>query len=245
MLLGILIWGAAHLFAEPGKTVKVLWGLVEYTKPSRGKGKGDGDPKSSVDQISPQKSAVDAPEKSINRADPKPLPEEKSAVDAPEKSINRADPKPLYDHYTHGVTVENFDEVIKRLREKHALRELRPLETDRQMSKSPPRTFFFVLSFFRMMGDPPAQLARRHPFMIEIHHREQGKFIAIFFTTESDAERVRLRGDQEESVTVFFEPWKEHTTLLELPLERISTAEKREITTADQESLYVLDIVVR
>ena len=223
MLLGILIWGAAHLFAEPGKTVKVLWGLVEYTKPSRGKGKGGGDLKSPVDQISPQK----------------------SAVDAPEKSINRADPKPLYDHYTHGVTVENFDEVIKRLREKHALRELRPLETDRQMSKSPPRTFFFVLSFFRMMGDPPAQLARRHPFMIEIHHREQGKFIAIFFTTESDAERVRLRGDQEESVTVFFEPWKEHTTLLELPLERISTAEKREITTADQESLYVLDIVVR
>ena len=215
VLVGVLIWIAAHISSEPGKPVKVLWGLVEYTKPSRGKGKGDGDLKSSVDQISVKKSVVDVPEGKIN--------------------------------YTHGVTVENFEEVIKQLRKKHALRELRPLETDRQISKSPPSTFFFVAyHYFEILkSDPPVQLARLNPFMVEIHHREQDKFIVICFTTESDAERVRLREDREESVTVFFKPWQDHTTLLELPLERIITAKDRKIITADQKSLYILDITVR
>ena len=221
VIAAFLIWGLAHFSSEPGKPVKVLWGLVEYTKPSRGKEKGDG--------------AVDEPEAKINREDPKLLHE---------------DPKLLYDsaiNYTHGVTVENFDEVIKQLRKKHALRELRPLETDRKISKSPPSTFFFVAcNYFKILkSDPPVQSAGLIPFMVEIHHREQGKFIVICFTTESDAERVRLREDREESVTVFFKPWQDHTTLLELPLERIITAEDREIKTADQKSLYLLDITVR
>ena len=213
VLSGLLIWGAAHIFSEPGKPVKVLWGLVEYTKPSKGEGKGDG------------------------------------AVDEPQAKINPEDPKLLYDsaiNYTHGVTVENFDEVIKQLRKKHALRELRPLETDRQISKSPPRTFFFMAyHYFEVLkSDPPIQLARLNPFMVEIHHREQNKFIVICFMTESDAERIRLRGNQEESITVFFEPWRDHTTLLELPLERISEAEDRTITTAGRESFYALDLVI-
>ena len=166
-----------------------------------------------------------------------------SAVDVSGDSINREDPTPLSDiNYTHGVTVENFDELIKQIREKHGLRELRPLETDKEMSKTPPGTFFFVFHM-GIKYDPEAQLERDRLYSAEVHHREQGEFIVICYTTESDVERVRLRKIQE--ITVFFEPWEDHTTLLELPLERISEAKARTIRPADQEALYVLDIVVR
>ena len=215
------IWVVAHLFAEPGSAVKVLWGLVEYTKPSITEGTRVSDGSTTIYRAPP--TAIESSDRSEDRRDVE------SSQGQAVLSI-------------HTTTKEGAEKATQELREQNRLRSLSPLYTDISVSKSPQGTFFFA-DAIRLTSDPEIS-ANRGTFWIEIHHLVQGKFVVVCYTTQSDAERIRLSDRGDEVVTVFMEPWRNHTTIVEIPLDRIKEGDTRRITTTDGEVIYGMDMVV-
>ena len=166
------IWVAAHSFAEPGSTVKVLWGLVEYTKPSGAEATRISNDRTAIYQTPPTATSIDPSEGRENHGD-----------------IELSQDQAILS--THAATEKNAKKATEDLRIKKALRPLSPLETGIPMSKSPPGTFFFAANF-ELTRDPEISARRSIFSSVEIHHRTQGKFVVVCYTTESDAERLRL-----------------------------------------------------
>lgn len=158
---------------------------------------------------------------------------------------------------SHGLTSDGYFKMIKALRSRHVLRELRPIESDRPIEKTPPGTYFFVLGPWlvkspdsmrseNLLDNRTSRLQSSSWSYFEVHHRSTGQFLLLAFLSELDGDRVRtLTGDREFQVIIAPRPWGTFSTLVELPFERIVASKKRSLEIEETKHLVVLDATVR
>ena len=235
VILAVAVWTLAHFASAPGAPVKILWGLVEYTKPPSRQERTPLEP-----PTTPVAPMAEAP--ALASADPEPTSQPSPGLPTLEVS--------------HGLTSDGYMEVITALRSRHALRELGPLETDRPIKASPPGTFFFVPAASlekRSNSSGPTDLVHSRVFRLqssswrrfEIHHRIKGQFLLLVYAPEPDADRIRmLTGDRELQLTTAPRPWGAFSSLVELPIERIISSKRRRLQTEENRDLDVLELAV-
>lgn len=235
IIIAPIVWSLAHFASAPGTPVKILWGLVEYTKAS-----GDSVPK----QEEPIEITVQRVE--VQDAESK----------TPESSQSRPSIGAMTLSVSHGMTSDGHTEVLELLRKRNGLRELRPIESDRPINDSPPGTFFFVFGSAlqtrdTMTGGKKLLLARADRLgsnswaYYEWYHLNTNEILLLGYMAESDADRVReLTGDLKFKVTIAPRPWGSFSSLVKLPVERILTSKLRVLQVQEDNNLYVLDIVI-
>ncbi|GLS37224.1 hypothetical protein GCM10010869_28170 [Mesorhizobium tianshanense] len=113
---------------------------------------------------------------------------------------------------SHGLTAQKLPGVISAIRSTNSLRPLRPLETGRSIADSPAGTFFYVSAYhinFRAREPFPldrGKIGQALPvtgLFYEFQHRSNGKLYLIAFASETEADRLRgLGGDQEFRATL-------------------------------------------
>ena len=243
IVLAIIIWTLAHFAAAPGTEVKVLWGLVEYTKRT-----GDTLQSSGNDEDEQNKKKVSST---------KPLMSEKDSIEQsvstePRAAVNSKKPVNLVVHY--GLSEDVVVEKVEQLRSKYTLKGIRTINSDKQLSDSTPSTYSFVtlLDLNRELRRGKPLRARSHKsnqmpgFYIEVHHRKRGTVNLIAFVPESEADRIKnLDGKTEYKVTIAPKLWKNFSTIVELPISRILGSSVRWVSDDDFKSFYILDLQVK
>lgn len=236
-ILAVGIWALAHFASAPRTPVKILWGLVEYTtSPSRQE-------QTPVEPPTPTAPIAKTP--AVDSANPAP-------------TQSQLNPRLLTLEVSHGLTPDGYIEVIAALRSRHVLRELRPLESDRPIDSSPPGTFFFIYAGgnFRISTNSSCHIEILHrrasrlqsssSRYFEVHRRGNRQLLLLVYASESDADRIRtLSGDREFQVTIFPRPWGTVSSLIELPFERITLCNNRELQIDEDEEIYILDVILR
>jgi hypothetical protein len=237
IFVAAVVWGFAHFASAPGTQVKVLWGLVEYTKVL-----GLKDRPPAAARVRPTQTAKVATETSSS---PVPADTRPSVLGSVELEV------------LHGQSSDGFGASIEALRSGHDLRELISIESDRPIGVSPAGTYFFVSGYGldQDAGDPPArgmlkQRANRRNISahigFEVHHRVAGQIVLIGFVSESDGDRIRtLPGSRDFKVTIAESVWGPFTTLVVMPIERIVKSRNRELDVADSDKRVVIDVTIR
>lgn len=251
LALGGMVWYLAQVNAQPGTSVKVLWGLVEYTKDggsalSPNEDHKEDSPVPPLALTSPKAVPTKGePPESVTIGDPgqvapkvesPPVP----SAGTPSKPTEVHVAKPTEIHVSHGLTVESLPSFVSNMRSVNGLRPLRPLETGRSIADSPLGTFFYVSGYhldfgvdegFPLKRGSIGQALQAPRLLYEFQHRPDNKLYLIAFTSESDADRLRnLSGDgQQLKVTLFPQIWDAQTSLVELPIERLRSAAVRDI----------------
>lgn len=236
VLVAPIVWALAHFASAPGTPVKVLWGLVEYTKsPAR-----QDDPSASPP----------APVPLVAEAPPV------SPTEAP-SADSQVVPGPLTLEVTHGLESDGYLMVLEELRARSGVRELRPLESDRPIHETPPGTFFFVFGPWLetrsysegsevLLEKRVTRFQSRSWGYFEAHHRTSGQVFLLAYSAESDADRIRsLTGDRTFQLTVAPRPWTSFSSLVQLPFDRIVSSKSRELEIEDNKTLVVLDLSIR
>lgn len=227
------MWVLVHSAAAPGTPVKVLWGLVEYTK-----------------------SPAQQDESLASPPAPVPLVAEVPSVSSTEGPS--ADAKVVLDpitlKVTHGFESDNYLMVLEKLRASSDVRELRALESDRPIHETPPGTFFFVFGrHLGTSGGSEALLKNRvarfqsHSWAyFEVHHRISEQVFLLAYSSESDAGRVSsLTGNRTFQFTVASRPWTSFSSLIQIPFDRIVLSKSRALEIEGNKNLVVLDLSIR
>lgn len=237
VILAVVVWTLAHFASAPGAPVKILWGLVEYTKPPSRQERTPLEPPTTP--VSPMAEAPALPS-----TDPEPT-QSQPSPGLPTMEVS------------HGLTSDGYMKMITALRSRHALRELRPLETDRPIKLSPPGTFFFLFAdWLEKRSDSSGPTDFAYPRVrrlqsnswndFELHHRRKGQFLLLVYATEPDANRIRmLTGDREFQLTAAPRPWGIFSSLVELPIERIISSKRRMLQVEENRNLLILELAVR
>ncbi|MFD1986046.1 hypothetical protein ACFSOZ_26730 [Mesorhizobium newzealandense] len=129
------------------------------------------------------------------------------------------------------------------------------METGRNIVDSPAGTFFYVAAVYLRFrsGDPfPSdrgeigQALPSQKLYYELQHRADGRLYLIAFASETDADRLRsLVSGQEFKAILSPQIWGAQTSLVELPIERLTSLAARELQLdADGNSSFVLDVAV-
>lgn len=176
LVVAAAIWYLAQSNAEPGTTVKVLWGLVEYTKVGGGRGEDPtAAPRTAIEQpsglSSPASKSVNVQNESassgqgMSMASKGVSAQNESAgtgISAATKTVqnivgkqsmaveNRGVKSQI--RVAHGLTPVTAAAALTAIRSRNSLRPLRDLETGRSLADSPEGTFFYVSPFTLVFG---------------------------------------------------------------------------------------------
>ena len=151
----------------------------------------------------------------------------------------------------HSVSTYNADEVMVALRSKRKLRELKFLESCKPMAITPSGTFFFVDGWELETRSEKAnnifQGSRAYRFKVkssffEFHYPYKDSILLIAFVSESDASKVtQLTGDNTNKIMLFPYPWGEMTTLVSVPIGRVSWLHPRRIQMTKVDIVFALE----
>ena len=268
--LAATVWVLVHDASAPGTEVKVLWGLVEYTKtapidsqPTTITSGNRNEPTTETSSSSLQVSKKHSP--SVETTMTVPIDPQPTTVTTGERTKTTSETLPSLPgtkkHFNsislavaYGLTSETYVQHIETIRFQHNLRKIRTIESDRPLKDSAPGTYSFVFApSVELWVDRNDFLGARSNWrkrlkygVFEVHHRKDNQFILIAFVSESDGDRIRtLDGKIEYGVTIAPTLWKQFSTIIELPIGRIITADNRSLDIGGLEPLLVLDLTVR
>jgi hypothetical protein len=154
----------------------------------------------------------------------------------------------------HNVSSYNADEVMVTLRSKRKLRELKFLESCKPIAITPSGTFFFVDGWALEIPSEKAnnifQGSRAYRFKVknnffEFHYPYKDSILLIAFVKESDASKVaQLKEHDTSKIMLFPYPWAETTTLVSVPIERISRICPQRIQMTKVDTVFALEAVL-
>lgn len=192
VIVGMVIWALAHWSAAPDRTVSVLWGLVEYTKPSpQAESRQESIP---THTISPRKESVPTPKVSSHKES-----DQITSLDG--KRQGRVEV------IGHAYSKASWSAGSPELRKLRGLRELSALESGKPLNSMPMGTFGFMSQQTLTMTIPSlsmingSDLASILPMVrvqrfnstsvmgpsFEIHCNRQADRFLLGFTTETRA----------------------------------------------------------
>jgi hypothetical protein len=231
-----VIWLFAHNAAAPGGDVTILWGLAKYTK------------KNQVHETA----QVSLPNEKVINSKAKLEPEQIKALFSPISLT-----------ILHNISKENMTSALSKLREERKLRELSVSESGKKISEIPKGTFFFTLGAW-LESDYKWELDNKiddflTPFKryktkrirpsenyVEIQYPNSGIYNLILFINEQAASQIsQLNGESEHKVMAAIYPWGEMSSMVSLPVNRIIRLKERDVQVSKQETVTVLDIVIR
>lgn len=234
LTLGSTLWGLTHWAAEPGTTVKVLFGLTEYTK--------------SASRLDPVK--VDAP-----KAAPDMVRLAVSSPPAAKESISEQKPARTIDVF-HDIDRYNVEKFLSTTRERLAVRELSPMETGKTLGDAPKGTRFYVPYNWLRRIDGPQPLRELEQVSIfresfqnlafETYHPGNGGIVILAFTTEAEAVGVRnLNGRATSKFLASPMPWGASTSAMLVPVDRIVSMRSRELEIGGGARIGAADTVLQ
>lgn len=220
----IIVWIAAHNMSAPGEKVSVIWGLVEYTKPS-----DDVDISDTIDIAE--------------------LTEEINFK--PESQQIAQQMAPIAIEIEH-ILGENIEDVLLELRRKYSLRPLTALESGISICETAPGTYFFTFdAWIGVEGDEFESDIQRFEvhrylsslFNLEFHNTSEGALYLIGFVSNTHvAEISELTGIERKSIILSSSWHSEFPNLVRLPVSRILISSYRRIDLSEQEHIGVLDL---
>src|SRR3989344_4338823 len=148
----------------------------------------------------------------------------------------------------------HYETTLESLRTSKNLRQLAVFESDREISKTPVSTFFFIYAYSlqskfngSLNSMAYVSVSRQQKFgQYEIHYLSEEDIQLIGFLSADAASRVtQLQGSDEESVILFSEPYKEFNILTSIPLEHLKEARERDSTDDEGRFITFLDLKLR
>jgi len=156
---------------------------------------------------------------------------------------------------------KELESVLNQMRVSLGLRKLTPLETGKDIEETPTGTFFFVSStslshtyFWR--GENYLEEVKKGAVVdnrrnlvydyFEIHYfSEDGLYLIGFVSADVASSISKLDGKDEKKILLSPYLWNSLNTLIHLPIKRIVKADRRIISTDDEKSIDVLDVVIK
>ena len=225
--------------AEPGSTVSVGWGLVEYTKSNE------------LENV--QNSIV------VNKPPSSLSPESKSIVTSP--SENSYLPPSSNSNLSNvpqkndALKVSVFDNIqetqdvrLKELRKLGGLRPLRNLESGSKIKHVGNQTYFFTLTGwldgigeYRPVENLKTHLEKTNKYDFELHKDNDSNLFLVGFMTQSDAQRLAsTQGEELKRLLISPNYIDGFTSLVKLPAEFASNLEDRYVATAQNKEVEIL-----
>jgi hypothetical protein len=230
IVVAVLIWAAAHFAASPGTEVSVLWGLVRYTKPLK------------------------------THESHMPFSEIKQDSIQPPSGNNVADDSvimPLTLDVCYNVADSNrVDRTLEFLRNKHQLRELNALESEKTVAELPLGVYFYIpASVIDNYGNNKTVSSRvlslradrywTNQDYFEFHSIDGGLRIVGFMTEREASEIAYLSGKTKYKVILSPVAWGKLTTLISIPIARIESSLSREVQISKNVEYVVLDLLIK
>lgn len=226
----VAVWALAHYNAAPGGVVKVLWGLVEYTKKT------------------PTTSLVGAELSSQTPAG--------SASPSPKQqdtALQSAQDGGRIEVIAHGYSEAAYPTRQSELRRQRGLRELSELESGQPLVSLPTGAFGFVshTSFLIGGSDLASRLqsaaVRRFPSgdepPFEVQARAAVGMSVVGFATETAA--AALASGQSKQIALSPRPSGDLSTLVSISISRLSRMDWRLIELAPKKNYFIMDVLVR
>lgn len=243
VILGSVIWILADWNAAPDRTVSVLWGLVEYTKPRP--------------QAAGRQQSISMPTVFPNR---KPVPT--LTVSPPRESDQITSLEGIrqgsIEVIGHAYSNASWSAGRPELRKLRGLRELSALESGKPLDSMPAGTFGFVdflTVMVRMSGSEFASdlshiTVRRFDSKdskdpeFEIHCDRQADKLLLGFTTETTASGLTSSSGPRE-VVIAARPWVDLTSLVLIDVRLLRSMDLRLIEAGSGETNWVMDLMLR
>ena len=161
------------------------------------------------------------------------------------------------------VRRENVDGVLSALRSERGLRELTSAESGRSVHEVSSGTYFYllgtwlhgssvvrdgsvVMDFTEGFNSLSVSRYRSSSNYVEVHDpRGEEPHLVLFLDEVSASTVAKLPGDQPREVTAAITPWDSATTLVSVPVSRIERSRTREVEVSQEDSLLVLDMLLR
>ncbi|WP_104041864.1 hypothetical protein [Vibrio hyugaensis] len=236
----VVTWVIAHKMAEPGSTVSVGWGLVEYTKSNELENVNN--------SVVANKSPSSLPPES------KPIvtsPSENSAVSQPPSNYNLSSTPQKIDT----LKVSVFDDVqetqdvrLKELRKSSGLRPLRNLESGSKIKHVGNQTYFFTLTGwldgvgeYRPLENLETHLEKTYMYDFELHKDNDSNLFLVGFMTQSDAQRLAsTQGEELKRLLVSPNYIDDFKSLVKFPAKFVSNLEDRYVATTQNKEVKVI-----
>ncbi|WP_332405956.1 hypothetical protein [Vibrio metschnikovii] len=210
-VLFIVKWILVHQMAEPGSTVSLSWGLIEYTK------------KKDDSSIENDGLTLASSEKGLKT----------SVQESAATTI-----------FVIDVVEETYELALKELRESYKLRPLRNLESGSKIEDVGNQTYFFTLTTW--LGLLPldsitAHLHYSYKYDFELHKDIDSNLFLVGFMTPSDAQHLSSTHKRELKHLLISSKYIDgFSSLVRLPFNYISKIESRNIGTAQNKEVEVL-----
>lgn len=222
-LFAVIVWLLAHFYSAPGTTVRILWGLAEYTKRTP--------------------SALVPTQKLVG-------PKRGSAATSSKPEVNAKEQPRSIVHFAS--TKESATSKVLQIRKNWALRELLPVEDNLPVTELPAGTYFF-LSTPDVYDSKPGELNRLSSgrkksdnLSFEVHRRKGEENLVIVFLSEPEARRLEGKRDGERiEIVATATPWAGNTCVAEIPVSAIATARSRVIEFDEGNLTQCLDLAMR
>lgn len=217
VFFGATVWALAHIASAPGTLVKVLWGLVEYTKSTSRALQSSTEPTSSSSTIKGETTgSIAATAKAVD-GDPEAIIALRSQHSL--RALNPLESDRPYDASPPGSYFFVFSAYLDV--DSQTWADLGELRGTASRLNSSPRRYF------------------------EFHHRSKDQFFLVAFTSETDADRIQGQaGNEKLLVTVAPRPWGPFSSIVELPVERVLASRGRNLEIEPLSGLAVLDLTV-
>jgi hypothetical protein len=237
---GLAIWALAHWNAAPGRSVSVLWGLVEYTKQNpQAVGRQESIPTTTV---SLRKGSV-------------PTPKVSSLKESDQITSLEGNRQGRVEVIAHSYSQASWSAGRAELRKLRGLRELSALESGKPLDSMPGGTFGFVDFMMEMMGRSklssalPKITVRRFDSkdysdpIFEIHCDRQADRILLGFTTETTASALTSSSGIKE-VVLAARPRVDLTSLVLIDVRLLRSMGLRLIESGTGKTDWVMDIML-
>jgi hypothetical protein len=245
VIAGMVIWTLAHWSAAPGRSVSVLWGLVEYTKSS-----SSGENQQESVSIPP---IVSRPHESIVMPTVSPIKESGKVKFLEGKRKGKVEV------VAHGYSKASWSTGRPELRKLRGLRELSALESGKPMNSMPGGTFGFVnfLDVMVMKGESELGSALPHNTVrrfeskdssgpqFEIHCDRQADRLLLGFTTETTASGLSSSSSSGiNEVVLAAQPQVDLISLVLIDMRLLRSGSLRLIEAGSGEPDWVMDLVL-
>ncbi|HAS8565625.1 TPA: hypothetical protein I7774_21295 [Vibrio vulnificus] len=236
----VATWVIAHQMAEPGSTVSVGWGLVEYTKIN--------EKENSHELVASTKSNNKS---SVNSQLELTVSSENSVTSDSIKTSKISDVverKTELKVLVFDGTQATHDEMLVKLRESSGLRALRHLESGSRIKNVGNQTYFFTLtawlgmaSDYMPLNDFKAHLEKTYKYNFELHKDNDSNLFLVGFMTQSDAQRLASSNEEELKRLLISPNYIDgFSSLVKLPVDYVSKFENRDIATVQDTEVAVL-----
>ena len=243
VIVGMVIWALAHWSAAPDRTVSVLWGLVEYTKPSP--------------QAAGRQESISMPTVSPTRR-PVPTPTGSPRRESDQITSLEGKRQGSVEVIGHAYSKASWSAGRPELRKLRGLRELSALESGKPLDSMPAGTFGFVDPLdvsmsISISGTVFAAISRitvrrfdskdsKFP-EFEIHCDRQADKLLLGFTTETTASGLTSSSGIKE-VVLAERPSVDLTSLVLIDVRLLRSMDLRVIEAGSGETNWVMDIML-